>query len=45
MNQDEFRRIELAHQISTAVFLGGFVALALMPFIYGGKWLISLFGG
>jgi hypothetical protein len=45
MTHDEFRRIELAHQISTAVFLGGFVALVLMPFMYGGTWLLQLFGG
>ena len=45
MTQDEFRRVELAHEISTAVFLGGFVALVLLPFVYGGTWLISLLGG
>lgn len=45
MSPDEFRRVEVAHQVATAVFLGAFVALCMMPFIEDGKWFFQIFGG
>jgi hypothetical protein len=45
MTPSEFRRIELAHQVSTAVFFGGFVALVMLPFIEHGRIVAALIGG
>jgi len=45
LTQDELRRIELSQEISAAVFLGAFAAMCALPFAFGGRLFIAIFGG
>jgi hypothetical protein len=45
ISEEELHRRELANSVSAALFLGAFVALAMMPFVDRGAVLLSLIGG